>query len=219
MIIEYFGHSSFRLTSAAGESIVTDPFGEVGFSMPSVQADVVTISHDHYDHNNYKAVRSDIILNKKGKYSFHGVKIEAIECFHDEVEGKKRGPNLIFLFVIDGLIVCHMGDIGEPCHSALLQKIGKVDVLLLPVGGHYTIDFQEAIEYVEKLHPHIVIPMHYKTSDLSVDIASADHFLEHFQAVERVGNFFTLDKESLGGKTKIIFMERLQCQRTKEQKL
>lgn len=207
MKIEYYGHSSFRFESREG-SVVTDPFGDIGFPMPAVRADVVTVSHDHYDHNNLEAVDCKRVLRETGSYSFRGIGFEAIENFHDDVQGRKRGKNLVFFYSIEGIILCHMGDTGEPCSPGLLQRLKKADVLLLPVGGNYTLDYREAIQFVENLHPSFVIPMHFKTPDSNLDISPPDEFLAHFPSVVRVGNKFDLCKDDLGGETKIIYMER-----------
>lgn len=220
MKITYLGHSSFLL-EMSGTRIVTDPFGAVGFDFPRVSADVVTVSHGHYDHCNTAAVGgAAAILDKKGSYTAGGVQITAVPCFHDDAGGAKRGGNLIFRFAGEGLTVCHLGDLGEPCTGELVAKIGQPDVLLIPVGGHYTIDFARAKEYVERLSPAVVIPMHYKTKGLLIDIGGVEPFLSQFaaEAIERVGSSVILERgdvekiaNNAKNNKKIIVMERKQA--------
>lgn len=214
MKIQYLGHSSFLLTSKKGTKIVTDPYGEVGFSMPCIEADAVTVSHRHYDHCNVGAVSAPLMLSEAGEYSVADISVSAVERFHDEAHGAKRGKNLIFRFLIDGLRVCHLGDLGEPCSPGTVQAIGPADVLLIPVGGNYTIDARTAKEYVGLVKPSVVIPMHYKTAGLTIDISSADGFLGLFTSekdvqIVRGGNSVTLSRSDLGSsKTKILVLER-----------
>lgn len=136
MKIRYLGHSCFVLTESTGTTIVTDPYGDIGYSMPSVKADAVTVSHGHYDHNNVGAVSGNpVVFDEEGTYEIGGVDITAIKSYHDDENGAKRGENLIFKFRMDGLEVCHLGDLGEECSSALIETLLPVHVLLIPVGG------------------------------------------------------------------------------------
>lgn len=182
MKIEYLGHSCFKLTASTGVSVVCDPYsGEIGYSMPKVSADAVTVSHHHFDHDCVQNVaNSPAVFDKEGVFNLQGVQINAIKSFHDDAQGKKRGENLIFKFLIDGITVCHLGDLGENCSDSLIEKISPVNVLLIPVGGNYTIDAKTAKEYVEKLNPQIVIPMHYRTADSNINIDKLDKFLNLF---------------------------------------
>ena len=141
MKIRYLGHSCFQLTESTGTSIVCDPYGDVGFDMPSVEADAVTVSHAHYDHDNAKAVGGNpVVFSKEGQYEIGGVAITAVKSYHDDELGKERGENLIFKFRMDGVEVCHLGDLGEECSAELIEALLPVHVLLIPVGGTYTID-------------------------------------------------------------------------------
>lgn len=213
MKIRYLGHSSFLITSGAGVAVVTDPYApEVGFKMPKVSADIVTVSHRHYDHDNVKAVDgSPVILEKEPQLSICGIDIRSVGCFHDDAGGKKRGENRIFKFRIDGINVCHLGDLGEPCSDGLIEKIKPVDVLMIPVGGNYTIDARTAKEYVEKLLPKVVIPMHYRVSGGKVDIDGVDGFLKLFSGViieipEK--SEIELSASDLGGEQRIKVLRR-----------
>lgn len=213
MKIRYLGHSCFALTASTGTTIVTDPYSNVGFDMPKVKADAVTVSHSHFDHNNAKAVGGDpVVFDREGQYEVGGVEITAIKCYHDNQKGKARGENLVFKFRIDGIDVCHVGDLGEDCSSSLIEALLPVDVLLIPVGGNYTIDARRAKEYVDRMKPSCVIPMHYKTRGLDIDIEKPDEFIGLFQE-ERVKKLGASEIELLRDdvteeKTKLILMER-----------
>ena len=213
MKIEYLGHSSFKLTESTGTSVVCDPYdGSVGFEMKSVCADAVTISHGHFDHNNIKAVEGDpIILDKECSYDLPGVEIDAIKSFHDRQRGKQRGENLIFKFRMDGIDVCHLGDLGEDCSSELIDLLLPVNVLLIPVGGNYTITAEMAKEYVDRIMPDIVIPMHYKAKDCKLDIDKVDEFTSLFdeECVEELdGSELELMRSDFDGETKVVVLRR-----------
>jgi len=185
MKIRYLGHSCFALTESTGTTVVTDPYGDVGFRMPEVEADAVTVSHSHYDHNNVGGVKGDpVVIDKEGTYEIAGVGITGVKSYHDDENGSKRGENLIYKFRIDGLEVCHLGDLGEECSASLIENLLPVQVLLIPVGGKYTIDAEQAKEYVDRIMPSIVIPMHYKTKGLTLDIDKPDAFLDLFEDEE-----------------------------------
>lgn len=212
MKIEYLGHSCFKLTESAGLSVVCDPYpDEVGYKMPLVKADAVTVSHHHFDHDcTDKVLNNPVVIDRAGSCNFHGVQIDAINSFHDDVHGKKRGENLIVKFVMDGITVCHLGDLGEPCSEELTDKISPVNVLLIPVGGNYTIDAKTAKEYVEKIKPQIVIPMHYRAEGCKIDIAKIDEFLKLFDD-DCIYNDDCLNlsiKDLDTAKTKIIVLRR-----------
>ena len=179
MKIRYLGHSSFLLTDSAGTAVVTDPYyASIGYVMPRVTADAVTVSHHHYDHDNVKAVGgTPVILDKAKSYGLAEVAISAVESFHDDRGGALRGKNVIFKFRMDGLNVCHLGDLGEKCSQELIEAIMPVNVLLIPVGGNYTIDAMAAKEYVDRLKPKVVIPMHYRCRGGVIDIGKVDEFI------------------------------------------
>ena len=210
MKINYLGHASFLLQSKGGMGIVTDPYGDVGLVFPHVQADAVTISHSHFDHNNVGVVGgSPVVFGEAGSYSLGDVKISAVERYHDEAQGRKRGKNLVFSYEMDALKICHLGDIGEPLTQELLAKIPPMDVLLIPVGGNYTIDALEAKKYVEAFAPKIVIPMHYAVDGLSVDISGVQPFLNLFENVEKAGSSLEISAKNLGEGTRVVYMERV----------
>lgn len=213
MKIEYLGHSCFKLTESTGTSIVCDPYSdEIGYAMRKVSADAVTVSHGHYDHNAVQNVDGAPILIDGGQNNgLAGVEINSIKSFHDTSRGKKRGENTIFKFRMDGIDVCHLGDLGEKCSSDLIETLLPVDVLLIPVGGAYTIDAEMAKEYVDRIMPDIVIPMHYRTRDCKLDIDRVDEFTGLFdgdsvEESEKCG--IELSRKDLTGETRIIVLKR-----------
>jgi L-ascorbate metabolism protein UlaG (beta-lactamase superfamily) len=184
MEIIWHGHSFFEIKSRENKNqvkIAIDPFSEeIGLKVPKVEADILLISHDHYDHNNKDAISGNYFLvDSPGEYEVKGVFVKAIKSFHDKVEGKERGENLIFLIETEDLRVCHMGDFGQKeLTEKQLEEIGEVDILMIPVGGVYTISFKEAIKILEQLEPKITIPMHYSLPKLKIKLDSVDKFLK-----------------------------------------
>ena len=211
MKIDYLGHSCFKLTESTGTSIICDPFdGGVGYPMPKESADAVTMSHTHFDHANIKGVGGNPKIIE-GNCSFNGVTVSAVASWHDEANGAKRGENKIFKFRIDGIDVCHMGDIGEECSAELIERILPVNVLLIPVGGTYTIDAEMAKEYVDRIMPDIVIPMHYKCKGNKMDIDRVEQFLDLFDGdciEELEESTLSLDRADFTGDTRIIVLKR-----------
>ena len=214
MKIQYLGHSCFKLTESTGTTIITDPYKGIGYELPKgLKADAVTVSHSHFNHNHVKAIGGHPrVLDKEGFYELPGVEITGIKSYHDNQGGRQRGENIIYKFRMDGLEVCQLGDLGEECSSELLEMILPVNILLIPVGGTYTVDAELAKEYVDRIMPEIVIPMHYKTRSLNLDLDKADAFLDLFDDEEtEISGLDTLEfsREDLTEeKTKIILMER-----------
>lgn len=185
MLILHHGHSEFLLETAEGFRILTDPFdAHVGYPMKRVPCDAVTISHGHGDHCFVeKAEGSFVVADAAGvTHLSSNVTALGIPCFHDECAGQKRGKNLIFVIEAEGLRIAHLGDLGTWDH-ALIEQIGHVDILLIPVGGFYTIDAASAAALCKQLQPRIVIPMHYKT-EVNADwpIAPITDFLQAMDA-------------------------------------
>lgn len=182
MLITYHGHSEFYLESTSGFSLLTDPYdSHVGYPIKRWRADGVTVSHAHGDHNEIsKASGTPAIVDSEGVWMLAPeVRVTAIPSFHDEVQGQKRGRNLIMRIEMDGLTVAHLGDLGEMITPAQLSALGRVDILMLPVGGHYTIDAETAKAVADAVQPRIVIPMHYKTAvNQDWPIAGPEPFLQ-----------------------------------------
>lgn len=214
MKIEYLGHSCFKLTESTGTCVVCDPYSEetVGYAMPKVTADAVTVSHHHDDHDFIANVGGNpVIIDKESSFDLPGVEINSVKSFHDGNRGKKRGENVIFKFRMDGIDICHLGDLGEACSLDLIETILPVNVLLIPVGGNYTIDAEMAKEYVDRIMPEIVIPMHFRTKDSKIDIDKLDGFLNLFDGdciEEKEESSLELSRSDLTEETKIIVLRR-----------
>ncbi len=179
MKIKWLGHSCFLLSSSSGVRVLTDPFNEkVGYKLPAVEADIVTTSHGHGDHNYPEIAKGSFtIISNPGRFNERGIEITGIPTFHDDVQGAKRGNNIVYKFNIDGINVCHCGDLGHLLSGQQAQEIGKVDILMVPVGGFYTVDHLGAAEVIKLLQPKIILPMHYKTKLTKSTIESVDEFL------------------------------------------
>ncbi len=183
MIITWQGHSCFKIQDKVGPdgvTLVTDPFNkETGLKVPNFEADIVTVSHDHKDHNNVDALRGKpFVISCAGEYDFKGVLIEGIDSFHDDKKGEDRGGNIMYRIEIDDISVAHLGDLGDALDNAQIEKLIGTDVLLIPVGGTYTIDAKKAVEVISQIEPRIVIPMHYKTKDIKYDLDPIDKFIK-----------------------------------------
>ncbi|RKX43876.1 MAG: MBL fold metallo-hydrolase [Thermotogae bacterium] len=194
--VYWLGHACF-LIEGQGVKIITDPYDpSIGYPMFDVAADIVTESHQHFDHNAHGYVKGNPqIVSTPGHHKFERVEIVGYETYHDDAQGKHRGKNIVFRMVVDGVSVVHMGDIGEVI-DGVSEKLKPVDVLMIPVGGHFTVDAREAKEIVDTIEPRIVIPMHYKTEHLKfVGIAPVEEFLALFDEHEIAENPFTVPSD------------------------
>ncbi len=183
MIITWQGQACFKIQDKVGPegvTVVTDPFHkEIGLKVLNFEADIVTVSHQHPDHNNVGALRGQpFVIDCAGEYDFKGVLIEGIDSFHDDKGGSERGSNIIYRFEIDDLSVAHLGDLGHILDNAQLEKLVGTDILLVPVGGKYTLDAKKAVEVISQIEPRLVIPMHYKVKDLKVNLDPVDKFVK-----------------------------------------
>lgn len=185
MKLTWLGHACFMLTLDDGRKIVTDPFdASVGYQTPKVACDIVTTSHAHHDHNAVDELLSyGTCLFEAGEYNFENLKISAISSFHDEAGGQKRGSNLIFKFEADGKTIVHLGDLGHITNEEQTAFIQNADVLLIPIGGTYTITTSEAIEIVKKAAPVCVVPMHFLTPAIGFPITDEKEFAKKTEAV------------------------------------
>lgn len=174
MEIIWHGQSCFTI-KGANATVVTDPYSEeLGLKRPKLKADLVTVSHGHFDHNHTEGIEGDPrVFDWPGEYECKGVLLTAVPSFHyaesEGEEGKKRGNNLMFHFEIDGIRIVHLGDLGHRLTDEMIQELGDVDIVLVPIGGVYTVDHKKAHEIVEQIDPRVVIPMHYKIEGLKVE--------------------------------------------------
>lgn len=216
MDIQYLGHSAFQLKGKRG-TVVCDPYnGSVGFTLPSVSADVVTVSHQHADHNEISKVSASsrrekpFIITQPGEYEVSGISVFGVESFHDANQGVERGKNTIFTILLDEIRVCHLGDLGHELTSELIEAIGAVDVVLCPVGGTFTINASQAVKTIHQLEPAYAIPMHYKTAqhDPKVygDVAELTTFLKEYGMDPQVQPKLHLEKTMLPEETELVVL-------------
>jgi len=211
MKIKFFGHASFLITSENGVRIITDPYkpgcfdGGIKYDKITEEADIVTISHEHDDHNETDINGAPVFVRGAGTQDVKGIKIKGVEFFHDESGGKERGKNTVFNMQIDGMNVVHLGDLGHKLSPGDVDKIGNVDVLLVPVGGYFTIDAAAADEVIALLKPKVVIPMHFKTEKCGFPIAGIDDYIKD-KEVKRVDGEFEIKKEDLPIDTSIYLL-------------
>jgi len=215
MEIIWHGHSFFKIiTKNKNEKIIIaiDPFSsELGLRVPKIEADILLISHNHFDHNNKAAISGNyFLIEHQGEYEVKNVLIKAIKSFHDNKEGKERGENLMFTIESENLKICHMGDFGqEKLTEKQSEEIGSVDVLMIPVGGKFTISANEATNIIEELEPRIVIPMHYGLPKLKLKLDPVERFLKSFGIKSLVPEKrLSIKKEHLSkDETKIVLLE------------
>jgi L-ascorbate metabolism protein UlaG (beta-lactamase superfamily) len=192
MKLKWLGHSCFLITSETGLRIITDPYSTVGginYSPVNEAADVVTVSHDHRDHNNAAAVPGKPeVITGIGTKTAKGIQFKGIPSHHDKSRGKERGANTIFCFTVDGIRLCHLGDLGHALSQEEIAQIGNVDVLLIPIGGSFTIDARLAGEVVDDLKPKVIAPMHYKTPKCDLPITGVEDFLAGKKNVKKLNS-------------------------------
>lgn len=209
MRIKWFGHSCFKISGDRDIKIVTDPFdASVGYKIPRTDADIVTVSHSHFDHSNSDIVEGSFeLVSKVGNFQIKDINIKGIASFHDNKGGSLRGDNIIYTYSVDGIKVCHLGDLGHILDSKQLDEIGGVDVLLIPVGGNFTIDAKEAVEVVNLLKPSIVIPMHFKTPLVDFPIDTVEVFLQKMGGGEKLpSQVIEINKDDLMRQKKVYVL-------------
>jgi L-ascorbate metabolism protein UlaG (beta-lactamase superfamily) len=192
MKLKWLGHSCFLITSETGLRIITDPYPQgsgLNYSPINEAADIVTVSHDHFDHNNISAVSGKPeVVTGSGTKTAKGIQFKGIASHHDESKGKERGANTIFCFTVDGIRLCHLGDLGHELSREEIAQIGNVDVLLIPIGGLFTIDAEVASKVGDDLKPKVIAPMHYKTPKCDFPITGVEDFLAGKKNVKKLNS-------------------------------
>lgn len=209
MKITWLGHSSFLIEDSKGRKILTDPFDEsVGYKTFNGDVDVVTISHHHFDHDFTKNLDSSKvhILDKVGAFNLCDIPIMGFPSFHDETKGTKRGENTIYVITVDGYKICHLGDLGHTLSKDEIISLGNIDILLIPVGGNYTIDAKTAYELTKSLKSRIIIPMHYKTPALSFPLDGVENFLTFMKNVKKSNDNFINITGDISDMTNEVFI-------------
>jgi len=202
MKIRWHGHACFEISD--GQVVVTDPHDgrSIGIPPPRVKADIVLVSHNHFDHNSVRSVKgaSSRVYDKAGKFTDGKMDILGVPSFHDDAGGAKRGPVVLFKFSMDGIRFCHLGDLGCVLGESELAAIGEVDVLFVPVGNIFTIDAVKAWQVIRSLNPLVAIPMHYRVGGLSISVKTIDPFLAEANGKAEainVGNVIEFDRQDL----------------------
>lgn len=222
MLIEWIGHSCFYMTTEAGKTILIDPYEDtIGLKVPEKQADIVLVTHDHFDHRNQAYLdgmpSGSILIEQEGVHEADGVKITGLPVWHDEQQGAQRGKVITYLIEADGMRLLHMGDVGTMPEASYFEQLGKIDILMIPVGGYYTVDAKGALNIMDTIHPNITIPMHYLTGSLTLtELAGSHDFLARAASreydVSRLGGGqFEITKDNLKKRNRIVVMECTHC--------
>lgn len=196
--IRWHGHACFEISNE--KVIVIDPHDgvSIGIPPPKTKADIILITHDHFDHNQSRIVEKEGSIIVKEDKEIEGIKIRVFKAYHDREMGSKRGEVRIFKIEYNGIRFCHLGDLGHVLDDETIEKLGEIDLLFIPVGGVFTIDANEAIELCRKMNVKVIIPMHYKIEGLSLPINSIDSFLEKAEyEIRHVANEIEIDIEDL----------------------
>jgi len=177
-----------------------DPFSkEIGLKSPKIKDDIVLVSHDHDDHNNVDEINPEaFLINTPGEYEKKGIAIRGISSYHDKTEGKERGLNTIYVIKAEDVTICHLGDLGqEKLDEKQVDEIGDIDILLVPVGGNYTINGKEAVGVIGQIEPKIIIPMHSKIKDLKVEIEGLEKFVKELGLTPEKVDKYKISKKLL----------------------
>ena len=211
MKVKWLGHSSFLITAENGAKVITDPYTvneRIKLAPVTESADIVTVSHEHGDHNNTATVKGNPqVLRGAVNTTIKGIVIKGILAFHDATDGKQRGANTIFCITADGVKLCHMGDLGHQLSDKQLAEIGKVDVIMTPMGGNYTIDAATATELMNKLKPGVTIPMHYRNPKVDYPVETVDAFTKDKKNVKVLDSSEIEVKKGAVPKNQIIVLK------------
>jgi L-ascorbate metabolism protein UlaG (beta-lactamase superfamily) len=214
MDISYLGHSSFKIKTKTA-TVITDPFDPkvLGIKYPPVEGDIVTVSHDHPDHNYTTAVKNvRKFIDGPGEYEVMDVSVIGISSFHDAKKGEERGKNTIYVYEAEGLRLAHLGDLGHKLSEEMVEELGEINILMIPVGGTYTIGPEEAVEVARSIEPNIIIPMHYQDNELNKDLHETlkpvDEFLKAIgMTVEKLPKLSVKDID-MGEDSKVVVLDR-----------
>ncbi len=207
MTISWYGHSCFRIEAKEGPStgsgqvsILIDPFSkDIGLRPPKIKDDIILVSHQHYDHNNTDDANPEaFIISTPGEFEKRGVMIKGILSYHDKTEGRERGINTIYVIKSEDINICHLGDFGQDqITNEQIEAIGDVDILMIPVGGNYTINAKEAVDVISHIEPKIIVPMHFKLPGLTVDIDEPEKFMKEIGLTPEKVDKFKVAKKTL----------------------
>lgn len=211
MKIKFLGHAAFLITSNRGVRIITDPYkpgcfdGGIKYEPITEEADIVSISHEHDDHNETNIEGDPSFVRGAGEKEVKGIKIKGTQVHHDDSGGKERGTNTIYSMFIDDLNVVHLGDLGHGLSAKDATEIGKPDILFVPVGGYFTIDAKTAETVIRLLKPNVVIPMHFKTDKCGFPIAPVEDFSKG-KNITKIDGELEISKQNLPPETTIYLL-------------
>lgn len=200
--INWLGHSCFLIRTSGGKRIVMDPYDtSIGTLPAELTADVVTVSHQHFDHNYVKGIKGRYsLVQSGGLHEFEGFRITGVPSWHDDQMGAKRGPNMVYILESEGIKVCHLGDLGVIPSKDELLRLEGVDMMLTPIGGTYTIDPAAADRLISIVKPRIVMPMHYSMEPGIKRLLPLTDFLDGKDNVQRAEpGEFRLEKSAIAG--------------------
>lgn len=213
MIIKWLGHSCFQIKLADGKSIVIDPYDEsMGYGLIDEKADIVLVSHNHHDHSFVQGIKGEYkLIREAGEYKSGGIKITGVVANHDDQKGAVRGQVVVNTIQAEGIRVMHMSDIGEMPDDSFFKNAGKIDILMIPVGGVYTIDAKVALEIIEKLSPNITIPMHYMTTVSKIHLKGIHEFItlagKEYDISRLGGSSLQITADTLKKRQRIVVMD------------
>jgi L-ascorbate metabolism protein UlaG (beta-lactamase superfamily) len=211
MIIQWLGQSAFKIQDKE-LTIAIDPHDKTGLKMPKFQADLLLITHDHDDHNNVKAIKgTPFIINGPGEYEVKNVFVYGLKAFHDNKEGTERGKITCYVIEINGVKIAHLSDLGQDnLNERKLSILEGVDILLIPVGGIYTINGTGAVKIISQIQPRIIVPMHYKIPGLKIKLEPVETFLKEFGVndPEKMDKLKIQKKDLPQEETKVIILNK-----------
>ena len=199
MRLKWHGHSCFSMTFEGGVAVVTDPFDRtVGYPLCRARADIALVSHDHFDHNHVQSLSgTPEVIRDGAPREILGLRIRGVDSFHDAEGGARRGKNVMFVVEGDGLRVAHLGDLGHPLDEKQIEALGAPDILLVPIGGTYTIATPEAVALIRAVKPHTAIAMHFKTVLCGFAVTDEREFVRLARA-KYLPNALEITRETLG---------------------
>ena len=215
MKVKWYGHAAFLITSDEGTKIIIDPYepgafgGQLSYGKIKDQADIVLTSHDHADHNDTAGLPgTPQAVKGSGPRTIKGISVKGVSTYHDPSKGSERGANTVFTIKVNQIQLCHLGDLGHLLSDKELAEIGPVDILLIPVGGFFTIDPKEATRVAEQIKPRVLIPMHFKTEKCGFSIAPVEDFLKGKTNIKRPKTSeVTFNKATLPKQMEIVVLE------------
>jgi L-ascorbate metabolism protein UlaG (beta-lactamase superfamily) len=213
MRIRWHGHACFEFSDSTN-SVLTDPHDgkSIGIKPPNSKAGIVLVSHDHFDHNALRVIKNErsVLFAENGKHCIKGIDIEGLPTYHDESNGTVRGMNTMYKFTMDGITVCHCGDLGCIPSKEVLEALKDVDIIFVPTGEVFTLSLKKLDEFLALIEPKIIVPMHYRVGGLTIPLKTLDDYLDRVSSenVLFVGNEVELAADDINEFTGIWVFDR-----------